>query len=101
MGGQYRGTAALRRVNSLRCADSMRRLVADPDFAIEHIEEGAIILVRLYPFLTTICCVNYNQLSQLPTTTYESNLGLQCSLQSEKSNLSNASIALTAAIWYR
>lgn len=48
MGGQYRGTAALRRVNSLRCADSMRRLVADPDFAIEHIEEGAIILVQAH-----------------------------------------------------
>ena len=45
MGQRHRGGLALTRINSLRCADAMRRLVADPAYALEHIEEGTIILV--------------------------------------------------------
>ena len=51
VGLRYRAALALSRVNSLRCADAMRRLVADPDYALEHMEEGAILLVRLWDCL--------------------------------------------------
>lgn len=47
LGRRHRGAVALRRINSLRCADAMRQLVADPAYALGHIEEGFIILVRI------------------------------------------------------
>ena len=46
VGRRYRGLTALRRVNALRCTEAMSRLAADPEFALEHIEQGAVILVR-------------------------------------------------------
>ena len=46
VGRRYRGIMALHRMNALRCGDAMARLAADPEFAMAHIEQGAIILVR-------------------------------------------------------
>lgn len=45
VGRRYRGIMALHRMNALRCGDAMARLAADPEFAMAHIEQGAIILV--------------------------------------------------------
>ena len=54
VGRRYRGVSALRRINAQRCADAMARLAADPDFAMAHIEQGAVILVSCRSFLVVL-----------------------------------------------